>query len=81
MKVLLDDNAIQRILSQPTKLPPFSSADDYQMERYRNLVRESAIVAVSHHTLWAIGGTSYSIAREATESWLALQEAIEAYHE
>ena len=81
MKVLLDDDAIQHILSQPTKLPPFSSADDYQMERYRNLVRESAIVAVSHHSLWTLGGTSYKLARDGVELWLALQEAIEAYHE
>ena len=81
MKVLLDDNAIQRILSQPTKLPTYSTSDSYQMERYRNLVREAAIVALSHHTLWCLGGRSYKIAREESETWLAHQEAIEAYHE
>jgi hypothetical protein len=47
MTILLSADDIKRIVSEPTKLPPSSSADDYQMERYQRVVIEQAAVILA----------------------------------
>jgi hypothetical protein len=46
MTILLSADDIKRIVSEPTKLPPSSSADDYLMERYQKVVREAVVTAL-----------------------------------
>jgi hypothetical protein len=46
MTILLSVDDIKRIVSGPTKLPPSSSADDYQMERYQRVAREAVVTAL-----------------------------------
>jgi hypothetical protein len=45
MTILLSADDIKRIVSEPTKLPPSSSADAYQMERYQRVAIEQAAQA------------------------------------
>lgn len=47
MTILLSADDIKRIVSEPTKLPPSSSADDYLMERYQKVAMEAAANAMA----------------------------------
>lgn len=43
MTILLSPDRIKAIVSEPSKLKPTASADDYLMERYQRVAREQAL--------------------------------------
>ena len=45
--MILSTDEIKAIVSHPSKLPPSSSGDDYEMERYQRVAIEQAAVLMA----------------------------------
>ena len=73
--LLLTKDDICLICERPSKLPPSSSADDYQMERYMNVANEAAARMAAHGDVCPSDDMDCHPERDCAECWHTWLEA------